>query len=106
DITHVSLQSSKEGQFRIDLNELDDILRRVDVFILNSPNNPTGWTATHEELKEIVAMCRRHDVWLISDEVYNRLYYRESSPAPSVHSMRTPDDKIIICNSFSKTWCM
>ena len=44
-------------------------------FILNSPNNPTGWTATREELQAILEIARRHGVWLISDEVYSRLIY-------------------------------
>ena len=56
-------------------------------------------------------MCRRHGVWLISDEVYSRLIYAPLTgdgrrAAPSLLDIATPDDRVIVCNSFSKTWAM
>jgi aspartate/methionine/tyrosine aminotransferase len=51
-------------------------------------------------------MTRRHGVWLISDEVYSRLVYDDSLAAPSVLDIAEPDDRVIVCNSFSKTWVM
>ncbi len=74
-------------------------------FLLNSPNNPTGWTATREELETILSLCRAHNVWLISDEVYSRIVY-DTDVAPSILDIATPNDRVIVCNSFSKTWVM
>jgi aspartate/methionine/tyrosine aminotransferase len=75
-------------------------------FILNSPNNPTGWTATSDELQIILEIARRRGVWLISDEVYSRLVYDGAPAAPSLLDIAEPNDRVIVCNSFSKTWVM
>ncbi|MBN8900340.1 MAG: aminotransferase class I/II-fold pyridoxal phosphate-dependent enzyme, partial [Rhodospirillales bacterium] len=72
----------------------------------NSPNNPTGWTATTAELQAMLEIARRRGVWLISDEVYSRLVYDGSAAAPSLLDLAEPDDRVIVCNSFSKTWVM
>ena len=58
--------------------------------MLNSPNNPTGWTATRDELAAILDLCRRHGVWLISDEVYSRLVYDGAAAAPSLLDIAEP----------------
>jgi aspartate/methionine/tyrosine aminotransferase len=95
-----------EGGFRMDFERLDAMLAGARAFILNSPNNPTGWTATLDELRTILAIARRRDVWLIADEVYSRLVYDGATAAPSLLDIAEPDDRVIVCNSFSKTWVM
>jgi aspartate aminotransferase len=100
------LTALPEGGFRLDPGRLADMLPGARALLLNSPNNPTGWTATHEELSQILALCRKHGVWLISDEVYSRLFYGPEEVAPSVLDVAQPDDRVIVCNSFSKTWIM
>ena len=102
----LDLIADADGTFRLDLDRLDTMLRGARAFILNSPNNPTGWTATTDELRSILEMARRHGVWLISDEVYSRLIYDNAPAAPSLLDMAEPDDRVIVCNSFSKTWMM
>ncbi|HEY3849024.1 MAG TPA: pyridoxal phosphate-dependent aminotransferase [Acetobacteraceae bacterium] len=102
----LDLTAEADGTFRLDLDRLDTMLRGARAFILNSPNNPTGWTATREELRAILEMARRHGVWLISDEVYSRLVYDGSQAAPSLLDVAEPDDRVIVCNSFSKAWMM
>ena len=82
------------------------MLQGARAFILNSPNNPTGWTATRDELLAVLAIARRHHVWLISDEVYSRLVYDGAPAAPSLLDIAESDDRVIVCNSFSKTWVM
>ena len=106
ELHELDLIAEPDGTFRLDLDRLDAILRGARAFILNSPNNPTGWTATHGELQAILEMTRRHGVWLISDEVYSRLVYDGSRAAPSVLGVAAPDDRVIVCNSFSKAWVM
>ena len=95
-----------DGRFTLDLGRLAARLPGARAFILNSPNNPTGWTATRDELLAILELCRRHGVWLVSDEVYSRLVYDGSAAAPSLLDIAEPDDRVIVCNSFSKTWAM
>ncbi len=102
----IDLLALEDGRFRLDLDRLDAKLEGARVFILNSPNNPTGWTATLSEFEAILAICRRRGVWLISDEVYSRLVYDGSAAAPSVLDIADPDDRVIVVNSFSKTWMM
>jgi aspartate/methionine/tyrosine aminotransferase len=105
-VEEIGLTEQAEGGFGLDLDRLDAMLKGARAFILNSPNNPTGWTATRDELAEILAICRRHGVWLISDEVYSRLIYDGGEVAPSLLDVAEPDDRVIVCNSFSKTWVM
>jgi aspartate/methionine/tyrosine aminotransferase len=105
-VAELELTSEPDGTFRLDLDRLDSMLRGARAFILNSPNNPTGWTATLDELRAILDLARRHNVWLISDEVYSRLIYDGSQAAPSLLDVAEPDDRVIVCNSFSKTWRM
>jgi len=100
------LAAQPDGGFQLDLDRLDAMLDGARAFILNSPNNPTGWTATREELQAILEIARRRHVWLISDEVYSRLIYTGPAAAPSLLDVAAPDDRVIVCNSFSKTWMM
>jgi aspartate/methionine/tyrosine aminotransferase len=90
----------------MDFDRLDTMLRGARAFILNSPNNPTGWTATRGELAVIVEIARRRKVWLISDEVYSRLVYDDAPAAPSLLDVAEPNERLLVCNSFSKTWVM
>jgi aspartate aminotransferase len=101
----IDLTPTDQG-FRLDLDRLDQMLTGARVFVLNSPNNPTGWTATTDELRAILAIARRRGVWLISDEVYSRLIYDGSAAAPSLLDVADPTDKVMVCNSFSKAWVM
>ena len=106
ELAELALTAERDGSFRLDLNQLDTMLNGARAFILNSPNNPTGWTATLDELRAIRDIARRHRVWLISDEVYSRLIYDGSPAAPSLLDIAEPDDRVIVCNSFSKAWVM
>ncbi|MGE0222497.1 MAG: pyridoxal phosphate-dependent aminotransferase [Acetobacteraceae bacterium] len=105
-IEELDLTAAPDGGFSLDLDRLDTMLRGAAAFVLNSPNNPTGWTATQPVLEAILEMTRRHRVWLISDEVYSRLIYNGLPAAPSILDIAEPDDRVIVCNSFSKTWIM
>lgn len=76
-------------------------LEPFDGLLFASPANPTGAAVTREGLAEIVDVCRRLGVRLISDEIYHGLDYR----GPSVSALEFGDDAIVI-NSFSKYYCM
>ncbi len=105
-VEDLPLDPLPDGRFRMDLDRLAGLLPGAAAFILNSPNNPTGWTASLDELAAILDLCRRHGVWLISDEVYSTLVYDGGKAAPSLLDLAGPEDRVIVCNSFSKTWAM
>jgi aspartate/methionine/tyrosine aminotransferase len=82
---------------------------RTRLVLYTSPSNPLGWAATEEEQQRLLAFARRHGLWLMADEVYNRLYYRGAGlgdPAPSILRQATRDDAVMVVHSFSKSYCM
>ena len=74
--------------------------------MINSPNNPTGWTISRADQLAILAHCRRHGIWIVADDVYERLVYDGSASAPSFLDIAGPEDRVISTNSFSKSWLM
>lgn len=75
---------------------------------INSPNNPTGWTIEPPALRAILDHCRRHGIWILSDDAYERLYYgaEAGTPAPSFLDIADPEDRLVSANTFSKSWLM
>jgi aspartate/methionine/tyrosine aminotransferase len=102
----VSLQP-RQGVWSLDmdrlLHALDDQTR---VLVLNSPNNPTGWTLSRQEQQLILDHCRRRGIWIVADEVYERLYFRDAPCAPSFLDLATDGDRLLVVNSFSKSFLM
>ncbi len=78
---------------------------RTKGIFINSPSNPTGWTATADELRAILAFARTRGLFIIADEVYHRFYYA-GARAPSFHDVAEPEDRILYVNTFSKNWAM
>ncbi|MGF6596876.1 aspartate/methionine/tyrosine aminotransferase [Paraburkholderia sp. GAS448] len=83
------------------------------LLMLNSPNNPTGWVMTREEQRAVLEHCRRNGIWIVADEVYERLYYGDQAgpderagSAPSFLDLAARDERVICVNSFSKAWLM
>ena len=76
------------------------------MLIIVSPSNPTGWTATRDELRQLLALARKHDLWIIADEIYSRFWYGEGRRAPSFFDVMAPEDRILFVNTFSKNWAM
>ncbi|MDQ2763812.1 MAG: aminotransferase class I/II-fold pyridoxal phosphate-dependent enzyme [Pseudomonadota bacterium] len=105
-VEDIDLDVQPDGTFQLDLNRLDTMMDGARAFVLNSPGNPTGWTATEAELRAIREIVQRHGAWLIADEVYSRLVYNGRAAASSMLDIADPEDRIIVCNSFSKTWMM
>ncbi len=105
-VEQIDLDVQEDGGFRLDLDKLDAMMEGARAFVLNTPGNPTGWTASETELRAVREIANRHGAWIISDEVYSRLVYDGHAAAPSMLDIAEPDDRIIICNSFSKTWRM
>lgn len=76
-------------------------------FYINSPNNPTGWTIDNESQRAILEHCRRHGIWILADDAYERIYFEnEQGIAPSFLDIADPDDRLVSTNTFSKAWQM
>lgn len=96
-----------QGRWRLDLDRLLDALTPdTRALILNSPNNPTGWTLAAEDRTAILERCRQLGIWLICDDVYERLSFGPGRSAPSFLPLAEPEDRVIGVNSFSKAWRM
>jgi len=94
------------GKWAVDLDRVEAaITPKTRGIFVNTPSNPTGWTATKKDLADILALARRHDLWIMADEIY-ALYYFAGGRAPSFLDVMQTDDKIIFVNSFSKNWSM
>jgi aspartate aminotransferase len=90
--------------------DLDALARvigpRTRGILLNSPCNPSGYVMTHAEVRAIAALCERHDLWIVSDEIYRRLVYEgepDLSPASISPALRT---RTVIIDGASKAFAM
>jgi aspartate/methionine/tyrosine aminotransferase len=99
-----------ERQYAIDFEALEAaVTKRTRAMIYTSPSNPLGWVASVADQRRLLDFCRRHGLWLIADEVYDRLYLDgayHGAPAPSILRSCTRDDAVIVVQSMSKAYCM
>jgi aspartate/methionine/tyrosine aminotransferase len=95
-----------ESGWQLDLNKLRAAIGpKTKGLFVNTPSNPSGWTADHQMLREILAIVRETGITLIADEIYSRFHYA-GGRAPSFHDVMAPDEPIFFVNSFSKNWAM
>ena len=97
-------------RYGVDFDALEAAVNpRTRLLVYTSPSNPLGWVATADEQQRLLDFSRRHGLWLLADEVYDRLYYaapQVGTPAPSILRNATRDDAVLVVQSFSKTYCM
>ncbi|MDQ6704898.1 MAG: aminotransferase class I/II-fold pyridoxal phosphate-dependent enzyme [Acidobacteriota bacterium] len=97
-------------RYEIDFDALEAAVNsRTRLLLYTSPSNPLGWVATDEDQNRLLDFCRRHGLWLMADEVYDRLYYSAPAlgdPVPSILRKTTRDDAVMVVHSFSKSYCM
>ena len=102
----VALGATREGGWRLDIERVMAACDgRTRAIFVNSPSNPTGWVMPRGDGEALLAFVRRRGIWLIADEVYERLVY-DGAAAPSLLDVAEPDDRVIVVNSFSKSWAM
>jgi aspartate/methionine/tyrosine aminotransferase len=96
----------------LDLDRLREaVTPRTRAIVVNSPANPTGWTARLDELSAILTLAREHGLWIIADEIYARFVYDPAltmgeGRTPSFHDVLEADDRILFVQTFSKNWAM
>ena len=108
-LKYVALDHGEAG-WTLDLDRLLDACGpKTKALVINSPANPSGWTASEAELRAILDCARDKGLWIIADEIYGRFYYGGNDGtgmAPSFQTMREPNDRILFAQTFSKNWAM
>jgi aspartate aminotransferase len=98
------------GRYVVDFAALEAaVTERTKLLLYTSPSNPLGWVATDAEQQGLLEFARRHNLWLMADEVYDRLYYageKLGDPVPSILRKATREDAVMVVHSFSKSYCM
>ncbi|WP_157018656.1 pyridoxal phosphate-dependent aminotransferase [Mesorhizobium xinjiangense] len=101
----VVLERSDNGWF-VDVDAIEAaITPKTRAIFVNTPSNPTGWTADPDTLKAILDVARRHGLWIVADEIY-ALFHYSGGRAPSFYDVMEPEDRVLFVNSFSKNWAM
>ncbi|MBP2235725.1 aspartate/methionine/tyrosine aminotransferase [Sinorhizobium kostiense] len=96
----------QNGKWQLDLGRLEAAIgKKTRALFINTPSNPTGWTASRDDLEAILVVARKHGIWVVADEIY-ALYYYLGGRAPSFLDIMEEEDRILFVNSFSKNWAM
>ena len=103
----VFVEGSKENGFKITAEQLEAaVTPKTKLLIFNSPCNPTGAVYSEEEVRALAAVCEKHDIFVLSDEIYEKLIYTDANP----FSMAAVSDRMkeltITVNGVSKTFAM
>jgi aspartate/methionine/tyrosine aminotransferase len=106
DVACVALQFGAAG-WTLDLDRLLGALTPgTRAVVINSPNNPTGWTIDRDAQRALLDHCARLGIWIIADDVYERIHFGGTPCAPSFLDAAARDARVVSTNSFSKAWLM
>ncbi len=98
----------EKDEFRLDPKNVEKaITNKTRLIIMNSPSNPTGGVMTQDEVKEMYDIAKKHDIYLLSDEIYARMVYKEAETnhfSPSRYDGCR--ERTILVNGFSKSYAM
>ena len=101
----VIINLKAENEFRLTAEELENaITDKTKVLILPFPNNPTGAIMEREDLEKIAEVIKKHDIYVMSDEIYSELTYKGEHV--SIASIEGIQERTILINGFSKAYAM
>lgn len=101
----VIIELKEENEFRLTAEELENaITEKTKILILPFPNNPTGAIMERDDLETIAEVIRKHDILVMSDEIYAELTYKEKHV--SIIEMEGMRERTILINGFSKAYAM
>ena len=101
----VALDFTSDG-YVLDYDKVERAIQaRTRLLCLASPNNPTGWTATPDDHRRLLALAEKYDLTILADEVYERLVY-DAPVSPSMCRLPKARERLVVVNSFSKTYSM
>ena len=103
----VEVIASKEQHFKITAEQLEAaITPKTKMFMLNSPSNPTGMVYTKEELEALAAVCEKHGIYVLADDIYYKLVYDGIEYTSIASVSPAMKEQCIIVNGVSKTYAM
>jgi aspartate aminotransferase len=92
--------------FRLRASQVEPLIGpKTRVLLVNSPNNPTGAVIPNDEFAKLLALCQRHNIWLLTDECYSHFVYGDHKPF-SVAGLPDAKSQVIVAGSLSKTFSM
>lgn len=101
----VIINLKHENQFRLTAQELEEaITEKTKILVLPFPNNPTGAIMERKDLEEIAEVIKKHDIFVISDEIYSELCYTDQHV--SIANIEGMQERTILINGFSKSYAM
>lgn len=104
--TVVRVPTKPEQGFEMRPEVIEELITpRTKAIMINSPNNPTGNVMSPEALGNIAELAKKHDLLVISDDVYNTLVY-DDTPCPSIAAFPGMRERTVVINSFSKAFAM
>ena len=97
----------EENDYQVDLDELESLVtEKTKMIVIVSPSNPTGGVLDQKSLEKIAEVAKKHDLLVLSDEIYERLTYDEDKPAISIASLPDMKERTIVLNGLSKSMAM
>ncbi len=103
----VHIEGAASAQFKVTAEEINNaITSKTKAVIINSPGNPTGMIYSKEELEEIIAVCKERDIWIISDEIYEKLIYGTEKHVSPAQLSDDAKERTFIVNGVSKSHSM
>ena len=103
----VFVEGKEENDYKYTLESLNKVVNNnTKAIIINSPNNPTGTVYSIEELKEIAEFAKKHDLIIISDEIYEKLIYDGKKHVSVASLSEVAYNRTIVINGFSKSYAM
>lgn len=103
----VTVPSTPENNFLVSPQDLDQAFSpKARVLLLNSPSNPTGCHYDQDQLDALVGWAMERDIFVISDEIYDRLVYPPAGPSSAVRWWTRFPDRVAVVNGLSKTMAM
>lgn len=103
----VLVESSYETDFKVTAQQISDaVTDKTKAVIINSPSNPSGMIYSKEELQQIAAVCKKHDLWIISDEIYEKLIYANETHISIAQLSDDAKERTLIINGVSKSHSM
>lgn len=103
----VFVETSEANNFKYDIKDLEKaITDKTKIILVNSPNNPTGTVYTKEELTAIAQLAKKHDLIILSDEIYEKLIYGDEKHISIGSLSEDAYNRTITINGVSKTYSM
>lgn len=100
------LMDTSDALFQITDEMLESVAsQRTKAIVITSPNNPTGCILSEESLAAVARFAKKHDVFVVCDDVYGQLVYEEGCKSFAVEHPQLRD-RVIVCDSFSKPYAM